>query len=154
MKTELEKAKMWKVVFQAAWIGGLILFMISGLAYAWWSPLPPSTMTMVTSAMYFLLGVIFLVQSFFEGRYDALASSPVSVEKYSARKTFAVRSTILFGLIFALLGSVTIWAILQGGALGGTWLIAGMIFFFSAFVGNSYLWEIFFLKRLGKVETT
>ena len=148
---QLKKAKMWKLIFQAAWWTCMGLFLFAVVCYEFWAPEHPSAMAvnMVCS----FLGVICLAQSFFEGRYDAFASKPVLRGKYLEKKTFAVRSTIFCGALLSLIMFANILAALKSGEFGGAWSIPGIVFFFGAFIVSRYLWEIFFLKRLGKIET-
>ncbi|OGF35054.1 hypothetical protein A2482_01130 [Candidatus Falkowbacteria bacterium RIFOXYC2_FULL_48_21] len=149
MNEQLEKARKWKKIANVVWYAcvGLIL-LVAGIWERWVPEVPP----VVANLIFVFLGLVFLMVAFVEGRHDALASVLISQEQYSERKTVAVRMTMFFGGLLGLLGCGTVIAVLKDGEVSA-WVLPGIIFLFVAFCINRELFEIFFLKRLGKVGT-
>ena len=147
---QLKRAKKLKMIFLAAWWSCMALGLLGSMSYDWWAP-EHITATQA-NVVCIILGLVCFAQAFFEGRFDALSSGTLSTEQYADRKMLAKRGTIFFGVIVVLLAVGSIVGLLKSGEVGAA-AIPGMIFFFVAFGTNRWLWEAFWLKRLGKIET-
>lgn len=145
---QLARAKKWKGIANVAWYVCMGLGILASLTWGWWAPEHPSAVALNVGC--FLVGFVFFSVAFFEGRYRAVSARPISFDKYSEEKTFAVRVTIFSGVLFTVLGCVCIFAVLKNGETSA-YSIPGLAFLFFSLIPSRHLVEIYFLKRLGKV---
>jgi len=147
---QLKKAKMWKLIFQAAWFSCFVVGAFGGASYEWWAP-EHITNTQV-NVVCIIVGLVCFAEAFFKGRFYALSARTLSAAQYADRKMLAKRGTIFVGVLVVLLACGSIGSLLKSGEVRAA-AIPGMVFFFVAFGTNHWIWEVFFLKRLGKVSS-